>query len=59
MEENLGRKRIEEINRIANKSGKTKDPQYNRGGLIAIKKFGYEYVMGNHDVEYWCKCNNL
>ena len=31
MEENLGRKRIEEINRIANKSGKTKDPQYNRG----------------------------
>lgn len=31
MEENLGSKRIEEINRIANKSGKTKDSQYNRG----------------------------
>lgn len=58
MEENLGSKRIEEINRIANKSGKTKDSQYNRG-LIAIQKFGYEYVMGNPDVEYWCKCNNL
>lgn len=58
MEVNLKNRRIEEINRIANKSGKTKDPQYNRG-LIAIKKFGYEYVMGNHDVEYWCKCNNL
>lgn len=51
-------KRIEEINRVARKDGKTKDPKYNRG-LIAIQKFGYEYVIGNPDVEYWCKCNNL
>lgn len=58
MEVNLKNRRIEEINRIANKSGKVKDSQYNRG-LRSIQKFGYEHVMGNPDVEYWCKCNNL
>lgn len=58
MEVNMGDKRIEEINRIARKDGKTHDPQYNRG-LSAIKNWGYEHVMGNPDVEYWCKCNNL
>lgn len=58
METNLENKRIEEINKIANKSDKTKDPKYNRG-LRAIQKFGYEYVMENPDVEYWCRCNNL
>ena len=31
-------KRIEEINRVARKDGKTKDHQYNRG-LISIQKF--------------------
>lgn len=31
MEVNVENRRIEEINRIANKSGKTKDSQYNRG----------------------------
>lgn len=58
MEVNMENERIKEINRMAGKDGKTKDPQYNRG-LIAIRKFGYEYVIGNPDVEYWCKCNNL
>lgn len=50
--------RIMQINRVASKDGKTKDPQYNRG-LSAIKNFGYEHVVGNPDVEYWCECNNL
>lgn len=47
-----------QINRVASKDYKTNDPQYNRG-LIAIQKFGYEHVVGNPDVEYWRKCNNL
>lgn len=58
MEVNMGDKRIEEINRMASKDYKSNDYQYNRG-LRAIQKFGYEYVMGNPDAEYWCKCNNL
>ena len=36
----------------------SKDTQYNNG-LKAIRNFGYEHVIGNPDVEYWCKCNNL
>lgn len=36
----------------------SKDTQYNKG-LKAIRDFGYEHVQGNHDVEYWCMCNNL
>ena len=50
--------RIVQINRAASKDHKSNDPQYNRG-LRTIKNFGYEHVMGNPDVEYWCKCNNL
>lgn len=58
MEVNMENERIKEINRLANRDSKSKDHQYNRG-LRAIQKFGYEYVMGNPDVEYWCNCNNM
>ena len=55
---NMENERILEINRMASKDHKSNDSQYNRG-LSAVKTFGYEHVMGNPDVEYWCKCNNL
>lgn len=58
MTTNVENERVLEINRIASKDHKSNDPQYNRG-LNAIKTFGYDYVVGNPDVEYWCKCNNL
>ncbi len=34
------------------------DTKYNNG-LKAIRNFGYQYVVGNPDVKYWCMCNNL
>lgn len=50
--------RILKISRVAGKDNKSNDSQYNRG-LKAIKDFGYEHVMGDPDVKYWCMCNNL
>lgn len=58
MDENRKNEKIKYINEVANRCNKTKDTQYNRG-LRAIQKFGYEHVMENPDVKYWCRCNNL
>lgn len=55
---NTEKERILEINKVASKDHDSNDPQYNRG-LRTIQKWGYEHVIGNPDVEYWCRCNNL
>lgn len=46
------------IMKMAREDHLSKDTQYNNG-LKAIRNFGYEHVVGNPDVEYWCMCNNL
>lgn len=58
MTQEIENERIMQINKVASQDCRSNDSKYNRG-LGAVQKFGYEHVMGNPDVEYWCKCNNL
>ena len=46
------------VNERARKDYLSNDAEYNRG-LKTIRDFGYQNVIGNGDVEYWCMCNNL
>lgn len=47
-----------QINEIAQKDHRTLDISYNHG-LSLIKKYGYECVMHDVDVQYWMMCNGL
>lgn len=58
MAQEIENERIIQINKVASQDCRSNDPEYNRG-LRAVQKFGYEHVMENPDVEYWCKCNSL